>query len=340
MGTINGFLFLNILLLFFIYSNETSDMCPTGMRKTYVDNISMRQHGSARTFMAAVCFFQFPGSLFFLRQVLIEPRFEVHLKASTDFIPVIEKAKEQKIYGFTIVISGHKNTISGLEGRSFVGDESDNYSFEDIGYNNFVNSLIIEFDFEKNSYDPDSDSFSIRYCQSSCGTSSDNKAMHSSRLNSQRFDPSKKNNWDFRLIYDTKKLYLYSGPYELLYSTNINLEQKLNTNIAFVGFTGFMESNRREITLLGSFICEDNYDISKMKGNFLINGGLTETAYYYPGEQVNYILSFINNKDQIIPHTYGYNIWNYSFSLVSDCGDVLYKKRDKLYIKFQNESLY
>ena len=321
MKTINYFYCLNILLLCFIRSKEKDDSCPNGMRKTYVDDISMNQYGSGRAFMAAACFFQYPGSLFFKRKVLIEPRFEVHLKAFTDYIEIIEKEKEQKIYGFTIVISGYKNTISGLEGRSFSGDESDNYIFEDIGYNNFVNSLIIEFDFEKNSYDPDSDSFSIRYCQSSCSIS-DYKAMYSSRLNSQRFDPSKKNNWDFRLIYDTKKLYLYSGPNEVIFSANLDLEATLGTNIGFVGFTGFMESNRREITLLGSFICEDNYDISKMKGNFLINGGLTETAYYYPGEQVNYILSFINNKDQIIPHTYGYNIWNYSFSLVSDCGDV------------------
>ena len=188
---------------------------------------------------------------------------------------LLEKAKEQKIYGFTIVISGHKNTISGLEGRSFVGDESDNYSFEDIGYNNFVNSLIIEFDFVKDTYDPDSDSFSVRYCEKSCFIS-DYKAMYSARLTSQRFDPNKANNWDFRLIYDTKKLTIFSGPNEILYSTNIDLEEKLGTNIAFVGFTGFMESNRREISLIGSFICEDNYVISKMPGNFFVNNQLFE----------------------------------------------------------------
>ena len=325
MKAINCFYFLTIISLLFLFSYQAEDMCPSGMRKLYVDDTSMTQYGAARAFLAAVAFFQFPGSLFFKRKVLIEPRFEVHLKASTDYIDIIEKAREQKIYGFTIVISGYKNTISGLEARSYVGQESyDNYVFEDIGYNNFVNSLIIEFDFEKNTYDPDSDSFSVRYCEKSCETSSDNTAIYSSRLNSQRFDANKANNWDFRLIYDTKKLYLYSGPNEVLYSTYMDLEEKLGTNIAFVGFTGFMESNRREISLIGSFICEDNYVISKMPGNFLVNNQLFDTAGYEAGTPINYLFSFINDKDQLVPHTYGYDIWNYTFTLQTDCGEVSY----------------
>lgn len=148
--------------------------------------------------------------------------------------------------------------------------------------------------------------------------------MYSARLTSQRFDPNKANNWDFRLIYDTKKLTIFSGPNEILYSTNIDLEEKLGTNIAFVGFTGFMESNRREISLIGSFICEDNYVISKMPGNFFVNNQLFETAGYEAGTPINYLFSFINNKDQVVPHTYGYNIWNYTFTLHTDCGEVSY----------------
>jgi hypothetical protein len=66
------------------------------MRKTYVDDTNMISYGSARRWLAAVCFFQFPGSLFFERKVLIEPRFEVHLKAAVDAIDVVESSGEQK----------------------------------------------------------------------------------------------------------------------------------------------------------------------------------------------------------------------------------------------------
>ena len=315
------YLFL-ILLSLFAINLAADDSCPAGMRKTYVDDTTMIQYGSARKMYAAVSYFQFPGSLFFSRKVLIEPRFEVHLKANTDAIDIIEKTREQKLYGFTIVISGYKNTISGLEARSYQG-ENDNIVFTDIGYNNFVNSLIIEFDFEQDTYDPDSSSFSIRYCDSSCH-SYDKYAFHSAKLNSQRYDPKKANNWDFRLIYDTKKFILYSGPNEVLYSAYIDLETTLGTNIAFVGFTGFIESNRRELSLIGSFICEDNYQISKMPGNFYINGELYDSAGYEAGTPINYLFSFINDKDQKVPHTFGYDIWNYTFSLNTDCDQTSY----------------
>ena len=312
------FLYLIILSSTILFSLGDEDSCPLGMRKTFVDDEIMLEYGSARKYMGAVAFFQFPGSLFFKRRVLIEPRFEVHLKASIDPVDIVEKTKEQKLYGFTIVISGYNNTISGLEARSYKNGV-DELIFNDIGYNNFVNSLIIEFDFEKDTYDPDSSSYSVRYCQSSC-FSEDNRAMYYNKLNSQRYDPKKVNNWDFRLVYNTKKLYLYSGPNEVIYSVSLDLEKKLRTNIAFVGFTGFMESNRREITLFGSFICEDNYEISKMPGNFLINGNLLEYTEYEAGSPINYLFSFINNKDQQVPHTFGYDIWEYNFTLNSDCG--------------------
>ena len=319
MNSINYFYCLIILLLLFFCSYEIVDTCPKGMRKTYVDDISMREFGSARKIFGAVCFFNFPGSLFFSRKVLIEPRFEVHLKVSTNPIEIVEKEREQNIYGFTIVISGYKNTISGLDARSFEGDVDD-LVFEDIGYNNFVNSLIIEFDFVKDTYDPDSSSFSIRFCEKECQTSSDRYAFYSAKLNSQRYDPTKVNNWDFRFIYKNNKIDLYSGQNEIIFSKSISLEDSLGTNIAYVGFTGFMESNRREISLIGTFICEDNYEISKMPGNFLINNNLYETATYEAGSYLYYIFSFINNQGISVPHTYGYDIWNYTFSLVSDCG--------------------
>ena len=312
----NCFYLLLILLSLFTINLAQTDSCPAGMRKTYVDDYNMDQYGSARRYMAAVSFFQFPGSLFFSRKVLIEPRFEVHLKASTEFIDVIESENERKIYGFTIVISGYKNTISGLEARN-----GKTYVFTDIGYNNFVNSLIIEFDFEKNDYDPDSNSFSLRFCDTSCNSNDrdTNIVIHSARLTSQKYDSTKDNDWDFRLFYADKKLSLYSGPNELMFSTNFDLEAKLGTNIAHVGFTGFIESNRRELSIVGTFICEDNYQISKMPGNFYVNNGKFDTAIYEAGAPINYIFSFINDKDQLVPHTFGYKIWNYTFSLNTDC---------------------
>ena len=323
MKTRNCFYFLIILSTFLIFCwADIEDSCPAGMRKTYVDDYNMVGYGSARPYLAAVSFFQFPGSLFFKRKVLIEPRFEVHLKASTDPIDIVENQRENKLYGYTIVISGYKNTISGLEGR--VVKNNENLVFDDIGYNNYVNSLIIEFDFEKDTYDPDSSSFSIRFCDTSCH-SSDRYASVSGKLNNQRYDPSKANNWDFRLIYNTKKFTLYSGPNEVLYSTNYDLEAALGTNIAFVGFTGFIESNRRELSIIGTFICEDNYQIAKMPGYFYLNGGLYESAGYQAGTPINYLFSFINDKDQEVPHTFGYDIWDYNFTLNTDCDQTSYK---------------
>ena len=316
MKTSNCFYWLLIILSLFTINLAQTDSCPTGMRKTYVGDYNMDQYGSAWRYMAAVSFFQFPGSLFFSTKVLIEPRFEVHLKASTEYIDVIESENERKIYGFTIVISGYKNTIRGLETRN-----GKTYVFTDIGYNNFVNSLIIEFDFEKNVYDPESNGFSLRFCDTSCNSDDgdNNIVMHSAKLSSQTYNPAKANEWDFRLFYADKKLSLYSGPNELMFSTNFDLATKLGTNIAYVGFTGFIENNRRQLSIIGTFICEDNYQISKMPGNFYVNNGKLDTVIYEAGASINYVFSFINDKNQLVRHTLGYKIWNYTFFLNTDC---------------------
>ena len=278
----------------------------------------MNQYGSARKWLPSVCFFQFPGSLFFSRKVLIEPRFEVHLKAAVDAIIPVENVGEQKIYGFTMVVSGYKNTISGLEGRSVTGNPYD-LKFTDIGYNGFTNALIIEFDFVQDYYDPDTSSFSIRYCGTSCSMY-DNSAIVSKGLSQQRYTPGQKNSWDFRLVYADKTFYLYSGPNVVLHQMSIDLEATLGTNIAFVGFTGFMESNRGEINIFGSFICEDNYLLSKMKGAFYESGKTYSEKTYEPGQTINYAFNFINNQNKLVPHTYGYGIWDYSFFITQDCG--------------------
>ena len=286
----------NLLRFFFfftiLFSSTISndDACPSGMRKTYVDDLNMDEYGSARRWLGAVCFFQFPGSLFFSRQVLIEPRFEVHLKSAVDAIDIVESSGEQKIYGYTIVISGYKNTLSGLDSRT-VSSSSSSLSFNDIGYNNFVNSLVIEFDFVKDNNDPDENSFSIRYCDTSC-YSDDTNAFAKQALSSQKYIAGQKNEWDFRFVYDNKRFTLYSGPNTKLYQTDYDLEKMLGTNIAYVGFTGFMESNRGELNLIGTFMCEDNYAINKIKSYFYKDGKFSEQASYEPGEKINIELMF------------------------------------------------
>ena len=93
----NLFIFLIMFSLLQTSTTFAEDSCPSGMRKTDFDDTNMDSYGSARRWLAAVCFFQFPGSLFFHRKVLIEPRFEVHLKAAVDAIDVLENTSKQKI---------------------------------------------------------------------------------------------------------------------------------------------------------------------------------------------------------------------------------------------------
>ena len=191
----NLFIFLIIFSLLIASTTSVEDSCPSEMRKTYVDDLNMVSYGSARKWLASVCFFQLPGSLYFQRKVLIEPRFEVHLKASSRAVDFVENSDEQKLYGFTIVISGYKNTISGMNSRIIDGSQvsPSSLQFNDIGYNNFINALIIEFDFVKDTNDPDANSFSMRYCSSTCGTSSDTKAFAKKKnLISKIFSRTKK----------------------------------------------------------------------------------------------------------------------------------------------------
>ena len=251
-------------------------------------------------------FYQGNGALWYRRKVLIEPRFEVHLKASIKAVEIIENSREQSLQGFTIVISKNKNKL--------VTTGTPDY----VGYYGFTKSYIIEFDFEKNINDPDDSSFSVRYCDNDC-SNDDSKAIYSGRLNSQRFDCSKDMNWDFRLMYIDKKLNLYSGPNDVLFSIPVDLASVLESNTAYVGFTGYMYGNRRELNVLGTFICEDNFDISKMSGKFYVNDQALDTYTYKAGETVQYLFSFINNKGQVIPHCFKQGIWTYSFSLSLDC---------------------
>ena len=295
-------LFLWMIVIQAIYTDDT---CPNGMRKTYLDETTASEEGAARNYVPAINFYEGAGALWYRRKVLIEPRFEVHLKAGIEAIDIIENSAEQSLEGFTIVISKNKNKLT---------TSTSDY----IGYYGFTKSYIIEFDFNKNRNDPDDSSFSFKYCDSEC-SNDDANSLRSGKLNSQRFDPTKNMNWDFRLIYVDKKLSLYSGPNELIFSYSVDLYNELQSNTAYIGFTGYMRGNRRELNVLGTFVCEDNFDISKMSGKFYVNDKELDTYTYKAGETVQYLFSFINNKGQVIPHCFKQGIWTYSFSLSLDC---------------------
>ena len=252
-------LFLFLIMFFSPICSDVSayDSCPSGMRKTYLDDLNSIGSGSARGQFGTVWFYLLPGSLYYSRLVLIEPRFEVHLKASVGAIDIIESSSEQKVYSFTIVISRESNKINTDVGKKNFAKRK-NQVFKDFGYNHFNNAVIIEFNFAKDYNDPDYGSISIKYCGSSCDAS-DADIMVSKPLKFQKYIPGKKNEWDFILIYENKNLNLYSGPNNLLHSLRYDLENTLGSNMASIDFTGFMESNRGEINLSGTFICEDNY---------------------------------------------------------------------------------
>ena len=284
----------------------TEDTCPNGMRRTYLDETTASEEGAARNYVPALNFYEGNGALWYRRKVLIEPRFEVHLKASIEPVDIIENSNERNLQGFTIVISKNKNKLS-LDGPS-----------DYLGYYGFTKSYIIEFDFNKNRNDPDDSSYSFRYCDSECSNDDANAFVYD-KLNAQRYDPTSTMNWDFRLIYSDKKLYLYSGVNTLLFSYNVDLSSSLESNTAYIGFTGNMNGNRRELSVLGTFICEDNFDISRMVGSFYVDDNSLETYTYKAGETVQYLFSFINNKGQVVPHCFKQGIWTYSFSLSLDC---------------------
>jgi len=293
------------LWMFIIQSIYADDTCQSGMRKMYLDETTAYEEGTARNYVPAIDFYEGSGALWFRRRVLIEPRFEVHLKAALQKAEVIESSKEQTLEGFTIVISGNKNRLSTA-------------SSDYMGYYGFTKSYIIEFDFNKGNHDPDDSSYSFRFCDSTC-SNDDSNAILSGKLSYQRFDPTKDMNWDFRLIYGDKKLTLYSGANQQIFQYEVDLASTLDAYTAYVGFTGHMSGNRRELNVLGTFVCEDNFDISRMTGKFYVNEQEYDTYSYEGGENVQYLFSFINTKGQVVPHCFKQGIWTYSFSLSLDC---------------------
>ncbi len=65
-----------------------------------------------------------------------------------------------------------------------------------------------------------------------------------------------------------------------------------------------MYGNRREVNVLGIFICENNFDVTRMVGKFFVDDKTYDTYTYRVGEKVQYLFPFINNKGQVIPHCF------------------------------------
>ena len=293
-----SFLVLFVWMIFIqkIYGNET---CGEGMRKMYLNETTSYNEGTATNVVPAIITFVGDGALWYKRRVLIEPRFEVYLKAA------IKSTNVTALKGFTIVISGNKNTLQ-------LGPS------DYMGYYGFTKSYIIEFDFNKGNHDPDDSSFSFRFCDKDC-SNDDSHAILSGKLSRQIYDPTRDMDWHFKLIYSDKKLSLYHLDDTVIFTHNVDLNATLETYAAFVGFTGYKTEKKGELNVSGTFICEDNFDISKMRGKFYVNKKEYEKYIFESGENFQYLFSFINIRGQIVPHCFGLGIWNYNFSLSLDC---------------------
>lgn len=87
-------LVLWMLVIQTIYADDT---CQSGMRKMYLDETTAYDEGSARNYVPAINFYEGSGALWYRRRVLIEPRFEVHLKAALQKAEVIGKRKRTNL---------------------------------------------------------------------------------------------------------------------------------------------------------------------------------------------------------------------------------------------------
>ena len=67
----------------------------------------------------------------------------------------------------------------------------------------------------------------------------------------------------------------------------------LESNTAYIGFTANMNGNRKELNVLGTFVCEDIFDISKMSVKFYVNDQELDIYTYKAEETVQYLFSFI-----------------------------------------------
>ena len=178
-----------------------------------------------------------------------------------------------------------------------------------LGYYGFTNTFVAEFDFKKDTNDPDSSSFSFRYCDSSC-PSDDSNAIYKMKLSDQRYSSTQDMSWDFKLIYSDNKLQFYSGANTLLYTYTVNFKEQFGEPGAYIGYTSYLKTSKRQLKLSG-FICEDDYDMAQMHGLFLLNGQTSSTVSLTPTQHCTYLDSFKNNLGQDLP-VLKLGIWTYN----------------------------
>ena len=271
----------------------SADTCSAGMTQIYINSTSFTGFGSAQAGTGEFLLGNGNGAVWFNRRILVMPRFEMHLKASLDYA---SGSDEQTFDGFTFVISKARSKTVG-EG-----------SADTIGYYGFTNSYVAEFDFKKDTNDPDASSFSFRYCDSSC-SSDDVNAIYKAKLSDQRYSSTVNMSWDFKLIYSDNKLQFYSGANTLLYTYTVNLWNIFGEPGAYIGHTAYLKTSKRTLKFSG-FVCEDDYDMAKMHGLFLFNGEKTSTVSLTPTQHCTYLDSFKNVLGQDLP-VLKLGIWTY-----------------------------
>ena len=300
-------LFSILISLLLSLSTVHSETCSSGMRKTYLDNTNTNIIGAARRIPLSIAYYEARGgAVWFNRRILVEPRFEVHLKVSVTDLTKDQDDWQHIIDGWSIVISTTSNKLG--------------YPYGAIGYQDFTNSYVVETDLFQNAGDFSCNTLSIHKCTGTAVCSASESGTKQVNLVNQIYNPSVPQTFDIRLMYSDGVVKVYSGDQQML-TDNFNFTDVYGSEALYLGFTGFFRGNRKELNMLGSFICEDNYDVTKMNGHFLVNGEVKDSVTVKAGGIITYLFCFINSKNQIIPHAYNLGIWSYTFYLNVPCGD-------------------
>ena len=248
-------LFSILISLLLSLSTVHSETCSSGMRKTYLDNTNTNIIGAARRIPLSIAYYEARGgAVWFNRRILVEPRFEVHLKVSVTDLTKDQDDWQHIIDGWSIVISTTSNKLG--------------YPYGAIGYQDFTNSYVVETDLFQNAGDFSCNTLSIHKCTGTAVCSASESGTKQVNLVNQIYNPSVPQTFDIRLMYSDGVVKVYSGDQQML-TDNFNFTDVYGSEALYLGFTGFFRGNRKELNMLGSFICEDNYDVTKMNGHFL-----------------------------------------------------------------------
>ena len=89
-----------------------SETCSSGMRKTFLDNTNTNIIGAARRIPLSIAYYEAAGgAVWFNRRILVEPRFEVHLKVTLTELTKDQDDWQHIIDGWAIVIPTTANKL-------------------------------------------------------------------------------------------------------------------------------------------------------------------------------------------------------------------------------------